>query len=78
MERCVSIFKLKNYFKKYVNYNRSPLHLAVAANNMDVVQHLLNEGAKLQMFDRDSRSCLIIVRVFGFYLPFARLTFMDG
>ena len=54
--------------KKYVNYNRSPLHLAVAANHVDIVQHLLNEGAKLQMFDKDSRSCLIIVRVFGFYL----------
>ncbi len=57
--------KLYDYFK----YNkRSPLHLAVAANNLDVVQHLLNEGAKLQIFDRESRSCLIIVRVFGFYL----------
>jgi hypothetical protein len=43
-------------------FNRTPLHLAVAADNISVVEHLLSEDAKLQILDRESKSPLIIVR----------------
>lgn len=35
--------------------------LAIANNHYEVVQHLLNEGAKLQCFDKDNRSPFVIV-----------------
>ena len=43
-------------------FNRTPLHLAVAGDNISVVEHLLSEDAKLQILDRESKSPLIIVR----------------
>ena len=39
---------------------RSPLHLAVAANRLEVAKHLLDEGAKIQLLDRDSRSPILV------------------
>jgi hypothetical protein len=37
--------------------------LAVAANHLAVTQHLLTEDAKLQVFDKDNRSPLILVGI---------------
>lgn len=43
---------------------RTPLLLAIANNHENVVQHLLNEGAKLQCFDKENRSPFVIVSFF--------------
>lgn len=51
---------LKKILKSIILF-RTPLHLAVAANHLSVSQHLLSEDAKLQVFDKDNRSPLILV-----------------
>ena len=43
--------------------NRTALHFAVAANHRQVVQYLLDQGAKLDAFDKDQRSPVTIVCV---------------
>ena len=58
--KCLHLI-LHKLFKIFL-YNRTPLHLAVAADNISVVEHLLSEDAKLQILDRESKSPLIIVR----------------
>ena len=41
---------------------RTPLHLAVSANHLDIVECLLQEDAKIEVLDKDNRSPLILVR----------------
>ena len=40
---------------------RAPLHLAVAANQIKVVDHLLSEDARLDIIDSERRTPMIIV-----------------
>jgi hypothetical protein len=43
---------------------RSALHLAIAANHFKVAEQLLTEDARYQL-DRESRSPLVVVRIFS-------------
>jgi ankyrin repeat protein len=44
---------------------RTPLHLAIVGNHLNVVDHLLKEGAKIQAVDKSNRTSLILASIVG-------------
>lgn len=47
---------------------RAPMHLAVANEHIEIVKHLITEGAKLNIFDSEGRNPLILVYCFFFFI----------
>jgi ankyrin repeat protein len=56
--RTCSVDKIDKFDKE----GRTPLYLAVASNNLRVVEQLLRNGAKIEYTDKEGRTPIIIVK----------------